>query len=132
MPGTCDLAVLCVHLVAKLEYNVHILANNTYQQHEQHRSRARSNITHHVYISAHNLTILRSYCTGIPLKISYCNDNNDGYLQQIHRCYRIMVVTSVFAKVRFYKFTSSKIVPKVIFAVKFEKKAKMYLIEGMF
>ena len=64
--------------------------------------------------------------------VSYYNDNNDGYLQQIHRCYRIMVVTSVFAKVRFYKFTSSKIVPKVIFAVKFEKKAKMYLIEGMF
>ena len=38
----------------------------------------------------------------------------------------------VFAKVRFQKFTSSKIVPKAIFAVVFEKMAKMYFIEGRF
>ena len=46
-------------------------------------------------------------------------------------CFLLLII--VFAKVRFYKFASSKIDPKVRFAVNFwKKKAKMYLIEGRF
>ena len=68
----------------------------------------------------------------ISLPVWYETSASDNEQHDSRRHSKYHTLFRVFAKVCFFTITSSKMVPKAIFAVHFFKKGKKYFVEGRF